>query len=174
MTVAPAEAEFDAFVNANLNGLLRTAFLIAWDEKEAEDLVQECLVKVARQWSRVGSMEQPVAYVRRVLINLALDDAKRRKRHRSELYEPAGEVGTEALDFTRLESRAELVAALRTLPPRQRAVIVLRYFLDLSEADTAQALDCSVGTVKSTTSKALARLRASLDPNLRLPEVREP
>ena len=70
------------------------------------------------------------------------------------------EVGAEDLDFARLESRAELVAALRTLPPRQRAVIVLRYFLDLSEAETAQALDCSLGTVKSTSSKALARLRA--------------
>ncbi len=172
--MSPAKAEFDAFVNANLNGLLRTAFLITWDEREAEDLVQECLFKVARQWSRVGSMEQPVAYARRVLINLAIDDAKRRKRHRAELYEPAGEVGAEDLDFTRLESRAELVAALRTLTPRQRAVVVLRYFLDLSEADTAEALDCSVGTVKSTTSKALARLRASLDPDLRLPEVREP
>ncbi len=89
MTVAPPEAEFDAFVNANLNGLLRTAFLITWDPKEAEDLVQECLFKVARQWSRVGSMRQPVAYARRVLINLTLDDAKRRSRRSAEFYEPA-------------------------------------------------------------------------------------
>ncbi len=84
------------------------------------------------------------------------------------------EIGDDSLDFARLESRAELIAALRALPPRQRAVIVLRYFLDLSEAETAQALDCSVGTVKNTSSKALAHLRESLDPDQRLPEVREP
>jgi RNA polymerase sigma-70 factor (sigma-E family) len=172
--MALGEASFDAFVNTNLNGLLRTAFLVTWDPREAEDLVQECLFKVARQWSRVGSMQQPVAYARRVLINLTLDDARRRERHRGELYAPPAEVGTESLDFARLESRAELVAALRILPPRQRAVIVLRYFLDLSEAQTAQALDCSLGTVKSTSSKALAHLREHLDADRRLPEVREP
>jgi DNA-directed RNA polymerase specialized sigma24 family protein len=97
--MAPGQASFDAFVNANLNGLLRTAFLISWDPKEAEDLVQECLFKVARHWSRVGSMQQPVAYARRVLINLTLDDAKSRARRSAELYEPTAEIGTDLLEF---------------------------------------------------------------------------
>jgi RNA polymerase sigma-70 factor (sigma-E family) len=171
--MARPQASFDAFVNANLNGLLRTAFLITWDPKEAEDIVQESLLKVASQWSRVRSMRQPLAYARRVLINLALDEAKSRAQRSAELDEPAIEIGADSLELARLESRAELVAALRTLAPRQRAVIVSRYFLDLSEAETAQALNCSIGTVKSTSSKALARLRESLDPAQPLPEVSE-
>lgn len=110
-------------------------------------------------------MRRPVAYARRVLINLAIDDVKGRARRRAELYQPAPEVGADSPEFARLESRAELITALGALPPRQRAVIVLRHFLDLSEADAAQALDCSVGTVKSTPSKALARPHESLDPD---------
>jgi RNA polymerase sigma-70 factor (sigma-E family) len=171
--MAHQQASFDAFVNGNLNGLLRTAFLITWDPKEAEDLVQESLFRVAAQWSRVGSMRQPVAYARRVLINLALDEAKSRARRSAELGEATIEIGADSLGIARLESRAELIDALRALPSRQRAVIVLRYFLDLSEAETAWALDCSIGTVKSTSSKALARLRRSIEPAQPLPEVRE-
>lgn len=172
--MAHSEQSFDAFVRTNADGLLRTAFLLSWNRKEAEDLVQECLFKVARQWSRIGSMREPVAYARRVLINLAIDDASRRARRNSELHQPTAEIGADWPEFGRLESRLELVAALRALPPRQRAVIVLRYFLDLSEADTAKALDCSVGTVKSASSKALAHLRARLDNDLRPSEVRKP
>jgi RNA polymerase sigma-70 factor (sigma-E family) len=172
--MADPERSFDEFVCANADGLLKTAFLLSWDRKEAEDLVQECLFKVSRRWSRVGSMRKPVAYARRVLINLAIDDARARARRNSELYPPAAEAGADWPEFERLESRLELVAALQALPPRQRAVIVLRYFLDLSEADTATALGCSVGTVKSTSSKALARLRESLDNDRRPSEVPKP
>jgi RNA polymerase sigma-70 factor (sigma-E family) len=166
-------ASFDAFVNANLDGLLRTGFLMTSDEKEAEDLVQECLSKVAHDWARVGSVQHPVAYTRRVLINLAIDDAKHRARRRSELHEPV-EVGADSPELKRFDTRAELTAALGALAPRQRAVVVLRYFLDLSEVETAKALGCSVGTVKSTAAKALARLRESLNPGQQRPEVAEP
>jgi len=165
-------ASFDAFVNANLDGLLRTGFLMTSDEKEAEDLVQECLFKVARHWARMGSVRHPVAYARRVLINLAIDDAKHRARRRAELHD-ADEVGADYPELARFDTRAELTAALGALAPRQRAVVVMRYFLDLSEAETAEALDCSVGTVKSTASKALVRLRCSLDPDQPLREVSE-
>src|SRR5690348_17833462 len=78
-------AEFDQFVAAHVDDLLRTAYLIVWDEGEAEDLVQECLLKVARRWPRVRRMEQPKAYARRIVVNLALDDARRRARRRHEL-----------------------------------------------------------------------------------------
>ena len=164
-------ASFNAFVNANLDCLLRSAFLLTSDEKDAEDLVQECLFKVAHHWAR-GSVRHPVAYARKVLINLAIDDAKHRARRRAELHEP-DEVGAESPELARFDTRVELTAALGALTPRQRAVVVVRYFLDLSEVETAKALGCSVGTVKSTASKALVRLRESLDPDQRLREVSE-
>jgi RNA polymerase sigma-70 factor (sigma-E family) len=173
-----AEVPFDTFVVANADGLLRTAYLLAWDEQEAEDLVQECLFKLAPRWSQVSAMQQPLAYARRVLINLATDGAKRRSRRRAELDGALRradgtlfEIGGEASELTRLETIDEVTAALGELPPRQRAVLVLRYFLDLSEVETARALGCTTGTVKSTAAKALARMRARLEP---LPEVGEP
>jgi RNA polymerase sigma-70 factor (sigma-E family) len=154
------------------DALLRTAYLVVWDAADAEDLVQECLLAVARRWPRVRRMDHPHAYARRVLVNLALDGAQRRTRRRREL------VGDEAATLSavpdddaarRLHAvgvRAELLQALGTLPPRQRAVLVLRYFEDLSEAQVAELLGCSVGTVKSTTSRGLTRLHAALSPEI--------
>ena len=174
-----ARADFDQFVAASGNALLRTAYLMVWDAAEAEDLVQECLLAVARRWPRVRKMDHPHAYARRVLVNLALDGAKRRTRHRQEL------VGDETATLSavpdessaqRLHAvgvRAELIQALGTLPPRQRAVLVLRYFEDLSEAQAAELLGCSVGTVKSTASRGLTRLEAALSPDLSL-STKEP
>jgi RNA polymerase sigma-70 factor (sigma-E family) len=150
--------------------LLRTGFLMVWDLTSAEDLVQECLFRIARRWHRVRTMEHPKAYARQVLVNLALDDAKRRHRRRSELdlrNRPAMEdrddqAAASALGMVEITS--ELIDALGTLAPRQRAALVLRYFEDLSEAQVAEILGCSVGTVKSTTSRALERLREALAP----------
>ena len=169
-----ARADFEQFVTASSDALLRTAYLVVWDPVEAEDLVQECLLSVARRWPRVRRMDHPHAYARRVLINLALDGAKRRTRSRREL------VGDEAVTLAAVPDessarrmnavgvRAELVAGLATLPPRQRAVLVLRYFEDLSEAQVAELLGCSVGTVKSTASRGLTRLQAALSPEVSL------
>ena len=167
-------ADFDAFVRDNLDGLLRTAYLIAWDAKEAEDLVQECLFKVACRWGRIAGMEQPLAYTRRVLIHLALRESGRRARRRAELGVRATELGAEAAALAGLETREELLAALAALPPRQRAVIVLRYFLDLTEVETARALGCSTGTVKSNAAKALTHLREAFLPSPPATEVCEP
>jgi RNA polymerase sigma-70 factor (sigma-E family) len=168
-------ADFDGFVRANVDGLVRTAHMIVWDLKDAEDLVQDCLFKVARRWSRVGAMDDPLAYTRRVLVHLALRQAGRRARRRAELEAtPAQEVADAAAALVGLETREELLEALSQLPPRQRAAIVLRYFLDLSEAETARALGCSVGTVKSNTSKGLARLRQTFIPTPGHQEVSEP
>jgi len=157
--------DFDDFVAANLEPLLRTAYLITWDSGEAEDLVQECLFKVARRWPRVRRMQQPRAYARRILVNLALDGARGRARRRGELNDGAAIVEESARDALEgIETRAELLDALAGLNPRQRAVLVLRFFNDLTEAQTAEVLGCSPGTVKSSTSRGLARLREVLAP----------
>jgi RNA polymerase sigma-70 factor (sigma-E family) len=169
--------EFERFVAGCADDLLRTAYLIAWDLSEAEDLVQESLLRVARRWPRVRAMDQPVAYARRILVNLALDGARRRTRRRHELSALDGaplearadEAAARVLAL--LDTRAALVAVLGTLPPRQRAVLVLRYFEDLSEAQVAETLGCSLGTVKSTASRALVRLREALVP---APDFTEP
>ncbi|HXW35925.1 MAG TPA: SigE family RNA polymerase sigma factor [Acidimicrobiales bacterium] len=166
-------AAFEQFVTESTGGLLRTAYLVTGDAGHTEDLVQETLIKVARRWSRVDRMENPEAYARKILVNLAVDGSNRRSRHRGELAaqqrpdglaqcDPHASWGVPAL----VEERMELVRALAELPPRQRAVLVLRFFHDLSESEVASTLGCSIGTVKSTTSRALARMR-SLLPNQR-------
>lgn len=161
--------EFDRFVAETAEPLLRSAYLITWDFAEAEDLVQECLFKVARRWPRVKKMERPVAYARTVLVHLALDEGTRRTRRRSELRPDASEFLEAHRDdaavhiLGRVEASTDLLGALRGLPPRQRAALVLRYFDDLSEAEVAEVMGCSVGTVKSTTSRALERLRRDIE-----------
>jgi RNA polymerase sigma-70 factor (sigma-E family) len=157
-------SDFDEFVAANVDDLLQTAYLIVWDEAEAEDLVQECLMKVARRWPRVRRMEHPRAYARRILVNRALDGARGRARRRTEL-EPMVQASATAVDpLAMIDTRAELLDALGRLPARQRAVLVLRYFNDLTEAQVADVLGCSPGTVKSSSSRGLARLREVLQP----------
>jgi len=154
--------DFDRFVAESTEGLLRTAYLIVWDLHEAEDLVQEAFVKVARRWPKVSGMDHPAAYARRVLVNLALRESSKRSRRRAELSEPRpSDPSAPAMP---LGNHDELHAALVALPPRQRAVLVLRYFLDLPEAEVAAALQCSLGTVKSTASRGLARLEQTLRP----------
>jgi RNA polymerase sigma-70 factor (sigma-E family) len=161
--------EFDRFVADSAERLLRAASLITWDVAEAEDLVQECLLRVARRWPRVRNMDHRTAYARTVLVHLALDEEKRRTRRRAELrhdgairfdeHEDVAAVGV----LGRVEASADLMQALGELPPRQRVSLVLRYFDDLSEAEVAEAMGCSVGTVKSTTSRALERLRCVVE-----------
>src|ERR1700689_728235 len=165
-----AQEEFERFVAGVADDLLRTAYLMVWDLTSAEDLVQECLLRTARRWPRVRSMEYPLAYARRILVNLALDGAARRYRHQRELdvgihraaEDRHDEAATKA--FGMVDIPSELIDALGLLAPRQRAALVLRYFEDLSEAQVAEVLGCSAGTVKSTTSRALDRLRAVLAP----------
>jgi len=156
--------EFDAFVARSADPLLRAAYLITWDSAEAEDLVQDVLCQVARAWPRVRRMEFPHAYARRVLVNRALSAGPRRMRRRTELDATVGALeglsdrGAE-LSLSSVELAADLQCALGALAPRQRTTLVLRYFEDLPEAEVARLLGCSVGTVKSTTSRALERLR---------------
>ncbi len=158
-------------MQAHTGELLRTACLITWDDAEAEDLVQECLLRVSRRWRRVRSMDRPLAYARRVLINLALGGRDRRSRRRVELRGPdhdgvAGSGDTDERADPNAEAAlhalgewSELIEALGQLAPQQRTVLVLRYVDDLSEAQIADLLGCSTGTVKSRASRGLARLR---------------
>jgi RNA polymerase sigma-70 factor (sigma-E family) len=161
--------EFDQFVAETAEPLLRAAFLITWDFAEAEDLVQECLYQIARRWPRVRRMAHRAAYTRTVLVHLALDEGKHRSRRRSELDSSAGtflethEDDAAVRVIGRVEASADLLRVLGKLPPRQRVALVLRYFEDLSEMEVAEVMGCSVGTVKSTTSRALSRLREEME-----------
>ena len=158
--------EFERFVTDRGGSLLRTAYLMAGNLAEAEDLVQETLLRVARRWPKVRAMEYPAAYARRVLVNVALDGAERRARRAGELAASGGGGAADPADaraergLDGVDAQGELLGALGALTARQRAVILLRYWEDLPEADVAEILGCSVGTVKSTASRGLARLRA--------------
>jgi RNA polymerase sigma-70 factor (sigma-E family) len=149
---------FEAFVAAASGRLMGTAYLLCGDRGHAEDLVQTALLRTARRWAR--AQEQPEAYARRVLVNLAKDRWRLLGRR-------VGEVAVhvdvaEPADDAVLE-REHLLTAVRALSAGQRAVLVLRFLDDLSVAETAAALDCSEGTVKSQTSRALDRIRRVLD-----------
>jgi RNA polymerase sigma-70 factor (sigma-E family) len=152
------EESFREFVAARWPALLRTAYLLTGDHARAEDLVQSALVRVHRHWARVQAAS-PDAYVRKVMVNLNTD-WWRRLGSREQAAGLAAEVDrpTSADAYASFELREELWAALRELPARMRATLVLRYFEDLTEAETARILGCSLGTVKSQTSRGLARL----------------
>jgi RNA polymerase sigma-70 factor (sigma-E family) len=156
---ASDEAAFEAFVLERSQDLMRTAVLLTRDRGHAEDLLQTALVKACRRWSRIDG-DDAYPYVRRILVTTAA--SWRRLRVTQEIVAlPAAEASTP--DATEaLAERDRMAAALATLPPRMRAVLVLRYTEDLSEADTAELLGCSIHTVRSQTVRGLARLRAVL------------
>lgn len=145
------EASFTAYVTARRPALVRIAFLLCGDQHTAEDLVQTALVKAVGHWRRIGDNPEP--WLRRVMVN---DHISRWRRHRGRerLVDAVPERAA-----PQHEEHAELAAALAHLAPKQRAVIVLRYYEDLTEAQTAHVLGVSVGTVKSQHSDALKRLR---------------
>lgn len=150
---------FDAFVFSSSARLLRTAYLLTRDAALAEDLLQTALAKAWSAWDRVDGPPEP--YVRQILAH-TYATWWRRKWRGEQAVEELPETAVRAADRT--EERHDLWVALGRLPRRQRAVVVLRYFDDLTESATAEALGCSLGTVKSQTAKALAKLR--LDPAL--------
>lgn len=156
-------ADFTAYVVAREQALARLAYLLTGDRHAAEDLLQNTLAKVYRHWDRVRAVELPDAYVRRIMVNESNSRWRRVLRlretpvsHVLDILEPAATTGlerSEAIDLWR---------QVQTLPAQQRAAVVLRYYEDLSEAQTAQILGCSVGTVKSHTSRALSALRTKM------------
>jgi RNA polymerase sigma-70 factor (sigma-E family) len=155
-------ATYSAFLAARSDRLMRTAYLLCRDWAKAEDLVQEAMAKAWPAWNRLN--DQPEAYVRKVMFTTYI--SWWRRRWRAEV--PAEELPERAAPdegMARADQRDALWRALARLPARQRAVIVLRYYEDLSEAETAETLGITIGTVKSQASKALAKLR--VDDSLR-------
>jgi RNA polymerase sigma-70 factor (sigma-E family) len=151
-----AEDGFSDFVAARYSALARSAYLLVGDRGHAEDLVQTALIKTLAGWHRLRSPSAAEAYTRTTMVRLAGRWSRRRWR---------GEIPTgQAIDLADADGDGDIGldvhAALATLPWGQRAVLVLRYFDDLSEAETARILRCSSGTVKSRSSRAIARLRA--------------
>jgi RNA polymerase sigma-70 factor (sigma-E family) len=157
---------FREFVRARGPALSRTAFLLTGDHQLAEDLVQTALARTVPHWRRVVAGGDPEAYVRQVMVNERTAWWRRRRYDVIALVPDAPSPIDEAGQSI---ERLALLAALARLSPRQRAVIVLRFYEDLSVQETAEMLGCSPGTVKSTTSDALARLRTL---TLDVPEVR--
>ncbi len=158
MARPPSDAEFTEFVHASWPALYRTAYLMLGDRGLAEDLVQTALAKTYASWSKVRDLGAARAYARTTLVNTAASWF-RKKGWRNE--QPTERLREQAYDEDPTV-RPALMEALAQLPPRQRAVVVLRFYDDLSVAETAQALGCAEGTVKSQTSDALAVLRTLL------------
>ncbi|HET6969046.1 MAG TPA: SigE family RNA polymerase sigma factor [Ornithinibacter sp.] len=151
---------FTAFVTANSATLFRTAYLMTGDYQRAEDLLQTTLVRVYQRWPRVEAMERPVAYARKVLVNQSTSWWRRRSSHETPVFGREDGAWDGRLDDVAEHER--VWAAVLSLPPRQRAVTVLKYYEDLSEAEIAATLDMAPGTVKSHTHGAARRLAVLL------------
>ena len=153
--------DFAEFVQGSGTRLLRVAFLLTGDRQEAEDLVQTVLARLSMRWQRVATLDDPVAYARKSLVNSWRN--ARRRRWRGE--RPYASVPDHAAsdEVARYDVYHDLMNALRALPPRQRAAVVLRHYEDLSERDTAAALGCSISAVKTAASRGLATLRTLVD-----------
>lgn len=151
------ERAFEPFVRTCTAALLRTAFLLTGNVAAAEELVQDTLVHLYPQWDRVAAASAPLAYVRRAVTNRFLNGRKAASREIAVAAVPDSPCAA-GVD---LAERDELWAHLRTLPVRQRAALVLRYYDDLPDADIAAALRCRQGTVRSLVSRGLASLRAA-------------
>jgi len=158
MARPPSDEAFTEFVVASWPSLYRTAYLLLGDRELAEDLVQTALAKTYGSWGRIRDVGAARAYARKTLLNTA-SSWFRKRGWRAERPTELVESGSYDEDPT---VRPAVTAALSRLAPRQRAVVVLRYYEDLSVAETATALHCSEGTVKSQTSDALRKLRGLL------------
>jgi RNA polymerase sigma-70 factor (sigma-E family) len=156
-------AGLDALITRRGEALLATATLLAGGRPAGEDLLQAALERVIRHWRRIS--DEPELYLRRTIYHLAVDQWRARRRRGEVLGKTEAEMDTASVraglpDSTEaVHLRLALVQGLAQLPPRQRAVLVLRYWEQLSESEAADLLGCSLGTVKSSTSRGLARLR---------------
>jgi len=159
MTRPPTDEEFAELVHACWASLYRTAYLMLGDRSDAEDLVQTALAKTYANWRRVRSVEAAPGYARTTLVNTAASWFRKKGWRNERPTEVLPETASAAHDPS---DRRTVIDALATLPPRQRAVVVLRYYEDLSVGQVAHALGITEGTVKSQTSEALSKLRALL------------
>ena len=162
------EDEFTGFVRAHHASLFRTAYLMTGDYQRAEDLLQTTLVRVYQRWPRISTMDRPLGYARRVLVSQSASWWRRRSSHESPML-----LHDEPVWAGRVEEVAEhqrVWQAVLSLPPRQRAVTVLRYYEDLSEAEIAETLAMAPGTVKSHSHAATRRLAVLLQEPARHPD----
>ncbi|HVK21045.1 MAG TPA: SigE family RNA polymerase sigma factor [Actinokineospora sp.] len=151
----------DEFITQRVPGLLRYATTLTCDPHLAEDIVQEVLLRAQRKWTRIGAMDPPDHYVRRMITNEYLSLRRRKSFHEVRTapdsmadHDPSVADGTAAYD-----ERDEMLARIRGLPPRQRTALALRYYCDLSDAEIAHTMRCRPGTVRGHLSRALATLR---------------
>jgi RNA polymerase sigma-70 factor (sigma-E family) len=158
--MATASYEFDEFVIVAWPRLCRAARLLTGDAHEAEDLTQTALARTYAVWRRVRR-DDAYSYARRVMVNASIDRHRRRRWREVTLSEP-DEQRPAPDEVAAVERRDEIARLLAGLTPRERAILVLRYYFDLSVAEVAGELTTSVGTVKSTSSRALAKLRINL------------
>jgi RNA polymerase sigma-70 factor (sigma-E family) len=160
----PRDGRYDdlaAFLSERGDALLRTAVLLAPGRESGEDLLQEALERLLRKWHKVH--DDPEGYLRRIMYNRAVDGWRRKSRRPEVLGLPAESAATAISDHSaRLDLRLALIQALADLPPRQRAAVVARYWEQLSEAETAAALNCSVSAVKSAAARGLRALREAI------------
>ena len=153
-------AAYAEFVTARWQALFRTAYLLTGSDADAEDLLQNALVKAYLAWDRVTAADSPEAYVRRIVLNTFVS-GKRRAWGRETSMAMLPERADPSADP---DDRLGLWPRVLALPPRQRAVVVLRYYEDLTLQQTADVLGCSIGTAKSQASDALRTLRVALSP----------
>jgi RNA polymerase sigma-70 factor (sigma-E family) len=161
VTAAGETPGFDEYAAARIPALRRLALVLCQDWHAADDLVQVTLTRLCVHWSKVAAAEHPDAYVRSMLVREFVRQRRSPWARRVSVAQQLPEGAASAAD---LEGLFDLRAAVAGLPPRQRAVLVLRFFCDLSVEESAGVLGCTPGTVKSQTAKALATLRRTLDP----------
>jgi RNA polymerase sigma-70 factor (sigma-E family) len=154
---------FEEFAAARLASLLRYAALLSGDREEARDIVQEVLARALVKWGRIGSVQDPYGYVRRMVTNEFLSLRRRRRVWTVPLGPEAVDGASAPRASEHAEPDDELWRLLMRLPRQQRAVIVLRYYESLSDLEIAEVLGCRTGTVRSNASRALAALRIELD-----------
>ncbi|MEC3977068.1 SigE family RNA polymerase sigma factor [Amycolatopsis sp. H20-H5] len=157
------EQEFAEYFAARRDAVRRTAYMLCGDWHQADDLAQTAFVALHRRWTKIRDRGATDAYVRKTLVRASIDESRRpwrRERQTEELPEPP--VDGLGLD-DRVATREDLLAALREVPPKQRAVLVLRYFEGLDVGGAAKVLGCSEGNVKSQTARGLANLKQVLE-----------
>jgi RNA polymerase sigma-70 factor (sigma-E family) len=155
--------EFDVFFETHHRGLARLAYLLSGDPDTADDLTAEAFTAAWQRWDQVRRSDVPLAYVRRIVVNLAASRVRRLVRERRG-WQLMGATWSERTDGPDLEAGADVRAALGRLPVRKRACVILRHYYGLSEQETAATLGIAVGTVKSQTSRGVAELAAQLSP----------
>lgn len=156
---ASREAEFTVYVQARTPWLRRVAYLLCQDPQAADDLVQIAITRLFRHWEKASAANSIDAYVRTILVRCYLSEQRTTWARRVSLFAADHDVPVKPID---LDAAIDVRAALKKLPPRQRATLVLRFYCDLSVEQAAQELNCTTGTIKSQTSKGLGALRRVL------------